>query len=164
MVLAVERLEDLEGTLVLDDRHYPVVIGTWWGRVGHRSIDAYYDWYDRQLARAEVEGTKLVVIVDGLDVAPTTAEIRRRFVHETDMRAEARRLCVASVLVVVRGAFLLGMIAAIVSLVRGGMRLSTFGEIRPALEQALTKLDAVGVPRPASLDPAAYVRPPRPAP
>jgi hypothetical protein len=159
LVLAVERHEDPEGTLVLDDRYYPVVIGTWWGRVGHGSIDAYYGWYDRQLARAGAEGIKLVVIVDGLDVAPTTAEIRRRFVRETDARAEARRRCVASVLVVARGAFLLGMIAAIVSLVRGGMRLSTFGEMRPALEQALTKLDAVGVPRPASLDPRTYARP-----
>jgi hypothetical protein len=159
LVLAVERHEEPEGTLVLDDRHYPVVIGTWWGQVGHRSIDAYYDWYDRQLARAGVEGVKLVVVVDALDVAPTTAEIRRRFVHETDVRAEARRRCVVSVLVVARGAFLLGMIAAIVSLVRGGMRLSTFGEIRPALEQALTKLDAVGVSRPASLDPWTYARP-----
>lgn len=159
MVLAIERHEDPEGTLVLDDRYYPVVIGTWWGRVGHASIDAYYAWYDRQLARAGAEGIKLVVVVDALDVAPTSAEIRRRFVHETDVRAEARRRSVASVLVVVRGAFLLGMIAAIVSLVRGGLRLSTFGEMGPALEQALAKLDAQGVPWPASLDPRAYVRP-----
>lgn len=64
---------------------------------------------------------------------------------------------------VVRGALLLGMVAAIVTLVRGGIRLSTVGEPSVALERALAKLDGAGVVRPAGLDPAGYERPPRPA-
>ena len=160
VVAGLERHEHPRGQLALDDRFWPVVIGTWHGEIEHRHIDAYYAWYDRQLARAEAEATKVLVIVDALEVAPTSAEIRRRFIHETDVREAVRRR-VVGVFVVVRGPFLLGMVASIVRLVRGGLRLSTFGDVRTALERAVVKLDGVGVARPAALDPAAYVRPRR---
>jgi hypothetical protein len=157
----LERHADATGVVALDDRWFPVVIGTWLGDIDHRKIDAYYAWYDRQLARAEAEGTKVVVMVDSVEATPVPTEIRRRFIHETNVRAEVRQRCVASVLVVVRGAFLMGIVASVVTMVRGGVRLSTFADMPSALERALVKLDALGVPRPAGLDPKTYVRPVR---
>ena len=156
----LERHVEPTGVVALDDRWFPIVIGTWLGDIDHSSIDAYYAWYDRQLARAELERTKLVLMVDALEATPVSTELRRRFVHETKLREEVRRRCVGSVFVVVRGPFLLGIVASVVSLVRG-LRLSTFGDMPSALERALVKLDGAGVPRPAGLDPKAYVRPRR---
>jgi hypothetical protein len=149
------------GAVTLDDRWFPVVIGTWWGELGP-CIDAYYAWYDRQLARARAEGTTLVLVIDGLEVQRPTGEVRKRFVAESDARAEVNRERVAGMFVVVRGAFLLGALASVVTLVRGGLRLSSASDVATALERGLAKLDHAGVPRPPGLDPRAYVRPSRP--
>lgn len=151
---------DATGVVALDDRWFPIVIGTWLGDIGHPGIDEYYAWYDRQLARAELEGVKLVLMVDALEATPVSTELRRRFIHETNVRDAVRRRCVGSVFVVVRGPFLLGIVASVVSLVRG-LRLSTVGDMPSALERALVKLDGAGVPRPAGLDPKTYARPVR---
>lgn len=150
------------GTVAMDDRWFPIVIGTWWDEVEPALLDAYYAWLDRQLARARQEGTRLALVIDARGVTRLTATIRRRFVHETDVREAVLRERVVGMFVVVRGALLLGMVAAIVTLVRGGLRLSTVSEPSAALERSLTKLDGAGVARPAGLDPRSYAAPPRP--
>lgn len=149
------------GAVAMDDRWFPIVIGTWWGEVEPALLDSYYAWFDRQLARAREEGTQIALVFDARGVTRTTAAIRRRFVHETDIREAMLRERVVGMFVVVRGALLLGMVAAIVTLVRGGLRLSTVGEPSAALERALAKLDHAGVARPAGLDPRSYAPPPR---
>lgn len=150
------------GAMTLDDRWFPIVICTWWGDVGP-CIDAYYVWYDRQLARARVEGTKLVLIIDGLEVQRPSGDVRRRFIAESDARQAVNRERAAAMFVVVRGAFLLGAVASVVSLVRGGLRLSSAGDVPTALARGLVKLEHAGLPRPPGLDPKAYQRPTRPA-
>ena len=147
------------GSVVMDDRWFPVAIATYWGEVEPALLDTYYAWFDRQLARAREEGTRIALVFDARGVTRTTAAIRRRLVHETDVREALVRERVVGMFVVVRGALLLGMVAAIVTLVRGGLRLSTVGEPAAALERALARLEGAGVARPAGLDPRSYAPP-----
>jgi hypothetical protein len=158
-VPGLERHDDQGGAVVVDDRFYPVLIGTWLGTMSPAIIDHYYAWYDRQLARAAAEGIELVLVSDALDVHRPTGETRARLVRETDAREAVIRERVVGLFVVVRGALLLGMVASIVQRVRGGLRMSTFRDMPTALERALLKLDHRGVPRPAGLDPRRYTRP-----
>lgn len=160
MVIVLERHEDAGGSLALDDRWFPLVIGTWWGEIGPEMMDVYFGWYDRQLARARAEGTKLALVIDALAVKGPSGAMRRRFVAESGAREAVNREQVASMQVVVRGAFLLGVLASVMSLVRG-LRVSSTGDVATALERSLARLDLAGVPRPAGLDPTAYATPPR---
>lgn len=147
----------------MDDRSFPVVIGTWWGEVAPAQLDVYYAWFDRQLARARAEGTMMALVIDARGVSRANGAMRRRFAQETDARDALLRERVVGIFVVVRGALLLGMIAAIMSVVRGGLRLSSVSEPATALERAFVKLELAGVARPPGLDAKAYQRPPRPA-
>lgn len=158
----LEHHVDREGSVTMDDRWFPVVIGTWWGDIAP-CIDAYYAWYDRQLSRAHAEGVKLLLVIDALDVTRPTSAVRKRFVTESDARAAVNRERVAGMFVVVHGAFLMGVLASVVTLVRGGLRLSSAGDVPTALARGLMKLDLAGVPRPPGLDAKAYQRPSRPA-
>jgi uncharacterized protein YjeT (DUF2065 family) len=153
---------DREGAVTMDDRWFPVVIGTWWGDMAP-CIDAYFGWYDRQLSRAQAEGVKLVLVVDGLDVTRPTSAVRKRFVAESEARAAVNQARVVGMFVVVHGAFLMGVLASVVTLVRGGLRLSSAGDMPTALARGLVKLDLAGVARPPGLDAMAYQRPSRPA-
>lgn len=159
----LERFGNGAGSLALDDRWFPVVIGTWWGEIDAAAMDAYFAWYDRQLTRARREGVKLALVIDALGVARPSGATRRRFVAESDAREAANRELVASMFVVTKGAFVLGTLAAVASLVRGTLRLSSANDMTTALERSLARLDHAGVPRPAGLDPAAYVSPSRDA-
>lgn len=158
----LEHHVDREGALTMDDRWFPVVIGTWWGDIAP-CIDAYFAWYDRQLSRAQAEGVKLVLVVDALDIRRPTSAARKRLVTESDARAAVNQARVAGMFVVLHGAFLMGVLASVVTLVRGGLRLSSVSDVPTALGRALVKLDLAGVPRPPGLDATAYQRPRRPA-
>lgn len=148
--------------VTMDDRWFPVLISTWWGETQVTQVDAYYAWMDRQVARAQAEGSKLVLVADARGVTRSSSVSRRHSAQQTDAREETLRERVLGTCVVVRGAFLLGIIAAFVGVLRRGVRVSSFGEPAAALERALVKLDQAGIPRPPGLDPHAYERPPRP--
>jgi hypothetical protein len=155
----LEHHEGPTGVVALDDRWFPVVIATWWGEIVSEHVEAHYAWYDRELARAASEGSKLVAVNDILELQRVAGAIRRRFAEETDAREDELRENVVGIFVVARRALWLGMAAAVVSMVGGGLRISSFGDMPSALERALVKLDHASVPRPAGLDPATYVRP-----
>lgn len=158
-VPALELHEDREGAVFVDDRHHPVIIGTWQHGMSAELIERYYAWYDRQLDRAAAEGKPIVLVFDALDVRRPTGEMRTRLVHETDAREARIRKNVAGIFVAARGALLLGMVASVIQRVRGGLKMSTVGDMHTALERALLKLDHAGVSRPIGLDPRAYERP-----
>ncbi len=157
----LERHEEPTGGVVLDARWFPVVIGTWWGEPSPALLDALYAWVDRMLERAREEGTKVVLVFDALDVTRASSAMRRRLAAESDARQGLLRERVLGIFVVVRGAFVLGLVAAILSIVRPSMRLSSFASPEAALERALVKLLHARVPFPVGLDPRAYVRPSR---
>jgi hypothetical protein len=156
-----ERYHDPAGALALDDRWFPVVIGTWWGEIGPGMMDAYFGWYDRQLARAREEQTKIALVIDALEIVRLSGEMRRRFIAESDLREGPNREHVASMCVVLRGALLRGILASVATLVRGALRVSSAGDVLTALERSLARLDHAGVARPAELDPRSYAAPPR---
>jgi len=155
----LERHGDAGGAVTLDARWFPVVIATWSGTTDVGHVDTYNAWLDAQVARARRERTRIALINDGLDSVRPSAAVRQRFVASSRTRAVEQRDCVVSSFVVVRGAFLLGVIASVLSMLGIGVRLSTVADTRVALERSLARLDALGVPRPAGLDPASYVRP-----
>jgi hypothetical protein len=150
-----------KGGLILDDRWFPVVIGTWWGELSPELIVSYFGWYDGQLARARSEGTKISLITDGLDVQRPSGEARKSLAIESQVREAANRELVVSTYVVVHGALLLGVLASVMSVFRGGLRISSTSDMVTALERTLARFDQAGLPRPAGLDPATYVRPSR---
>ncbi len=148
-----------EGQLALDERYFPVVIATWSGTVYPDGVTQYYRWYDGMLQRAADEGVKLESITDGLDVGRVPSGIRARFIEQTNARAEEIRDHVDFVMVVAQRAFLLGFIASVLYRMRWGVRMSSFGDIRSALERAQQRMDAANLPRPTGFDPASYERP-----
>lgn len=150
------------GGLVLDDRWFPIVIGTWYGEVGSELIDTHFTWYDRQLARARSEGTKLGLITDGLEVWRPGAEARKHLMSASQAREAANRELAASIFVVIHGALLLGVLASVMSVFRRGVRISSTSDMVTALARTLLRLDQAGIQRPMDIDPATYVRPPKP--
>ncbi|MCA9652072.1 MAG: hypothetical protein KC501_19300 [Myxococcales bacterium] len=149
------------GELVLDERFFPVVITTWFGEIRSATIEYCYRWLDQMLARARDEGSKLVVVVDVLEVLRPSAVLREGFVHETNARADALERSHACTIVAARGPVMLGSISAVVWMLRGGIRVTTARDVPQALERGLRRLDALGMPRPPGLEPRRYERPQR---
>lgn len=144
---------------MLDDRYFPVVVATWVGEVTDQGVDAYFRWVDRVLRRAAAEGVAVVPITDLRQARGQVATaLRHRFVEEADRREAMTREYVDQVMVVAQGAHVLGLVAFILRRMRRGVRLSSCGDLRSALQRALQRLDLAGVTRPSWLDPASYER------
>ncbi|MEM7158461.1 MAG: hypothetical protein AAF799_36820 [Myxococcota bacterium] len=160
---AVEHHDSGDGSLILDDRLFPVVLGTWIGEIDVSMVELYYGWLDGMIERAESEHTRIVTVTDGLDARRPRGEVRRAFAEHTDARQASMDRAVIGTVVATRGPVLLGAVAAVFWMMRGGPRLLTTSDMPKALERTRKILVANGVRPPRDFDPSRYERPPRPS-
>jgi len=159
-LVGVQRHEHSRGAIVVDDRWFPILIGTWFGESVSSSLDVFYRFYDEQLDRAAAEGIDMVLVTDALDVLRPSSEIRERFARETALREPRIQRHVLGSIVATRGGVVQAVVAWLVHR-RRGLWIASVRDMPAALERALAKLDQAGVPRPLGLDPRGYERPPR---
>jgi hypothetical protein len=143
--------------VVVCDDHFPVVIATWFGKPDVETINFYFEWQARRLARARDEETKVVTIIDVLDTERPPASVRKTLADQSEaILGEFDELIVHS-WVVVDNVLVRGALTAISWITP--MRISTSRRTREALEEGCRALLSAGIGLPSSLDPASYQRP-----
>lgn len=144
-------------SLVLDSRHFPVVIGTWFGTPNREAVTAATTWLRTIAHRAAEEDIGFVLVSDmSMIVSKPDAELRASLAQgldEADASAPGHFLAMR---VVVRSAIMRGIIAMILWLLRRNVRLATVATLTTALTQVKLALHNAGTAPPASLDPQTY--------
>ena len=111
------------------------MIGTWIGEIDVSLVEKYYQWLDLQIERADAEHTRIVTVTDGLDASRPRGDVRRAFAESTDRRQASMDRTVIGTVVATRGPVLLGAVAAVFWMMRGGPRLLTTSDMPKALER-----------------------------
>ncbi len=158
----VHRFEDAAGSLVFDERYYPVLVATWQGSATAGAIEHYFLHNDRNLRIAIASGQHFAMINDAAKAARPDAQARALIAKYTQRMkdelgaADALR---AANFVVVTNALVRGALTAIGWIV-GGMDHEYASSVEDALERSRALLAARGVSWPEDLSPSGYALPP----
>src|SRR5689334_18070861 len=82
------RVEDRGASVVLDDRHWPVIFSTWFGEPTVALIDKYFEAHEANLTRAKNEKTQFVLVTDTFATARPSPAARKRIADLTEARLE----------------------------------------------------------------------------
>jgi hypothetical protein len=71
-------LDDGDAAIVIDERAWPFVTGTWFGSATESVVTAYFARADAQIERAKAAGQRLAMLTDTYATKPPSATVRRR--------------------------------------------------------------------------------------
>jgi hypothetical protein len=151
-----------EVALHLSARHFPVLVATWFGVPNPEIIARYSDWLDGMGARAEVEGTKLVILGDTTELEGRPGpEVRRAMANALE-RLQARHPGrVVGITTIIGQPMMRAVITMVLAITRQKVNLKPVKDVQQALARTFELLDEAAIPRPAGLD-STYRRPARP--
>jgi hypothetical protein len=147
------------GTVIVDDRFFPVLISTWSGRANETTVRAFFEWSQRQMQRARKEGVKILQISDATDAERPDPVTRRLLAELTDLQGDEAADLNYTSLVVLENPVIRGAMTAIGWLTRRKLELVAVADMPTAIRRAREELTKAGVKPPADLDPGSYVRP-----
>lgn len=153
-------LSDDRGSVVVDDRHLPLLICTWTGVPNESVLRGYFGQLATTMARAREQGQRVVMVTDARNTGRPPPTVRRVF-SELYVRHLERFSDVQLTpnYVAFDSALLRGTITAINWISNNSLDIESTRELRTALEAGLGRLDSYGIARPAGLDPTSYVAP-----
>lgn len=153
--------EDGNASMVVDDRHLPILIVTYRGTTTERMVREYFAWMGPLYGRLAQTGDRMALITD-VSAASRPSPVVRRLISEfyDHHRANQRTVCVAD-LAVVHSAVVRGAITAIQWLTRSDFNVTLASDLAEACALAGQALRDAGVEPPTGLDPATYTPPVR---
>lgn len=149
--------------LHLDARAFPVLVVTWFGSPSAEAVERYTAWLERMGARAEAEGTKLVIVGDttrlderpGPDVRTVMAAAIDRLQHRHPGTFLGGSMIVAQPV-------MRAVLFMVLALTRRKLDMQPVKDLEHAFTRSFGLLEAAGIGRPAGLDPASFRSPARP--
>lgn len=147
------------GVVGLEDRHYPILVGTWVGQATVAQCREFTRWHDAQVRRALASGDRLISISDSLESVRPDANVRRCFADWIAGQPQAYRDASVLTLAVLDSALIRGALTAIAWIREEARQIVPVASMEHALEVALRTLDEHGIARPEGLQPGTYVRP-----
>lgn len=149
--------------LHMEARWFPVLVATWFGTVSVRAVEHYVAWLERMGARAEVEGTRLVILGDitRLEQRPGP-DVRAAMAAAIDglVTRHPKRFLGGSTIVgqpIMRAVLLM-----VLALTRRSLDMRPVKDLGEGIARSFALLEAAGIPRPPGLDAATYRTPARP--
>lgn len=151
-------LEEGDASLVLDSRHFPVVIARPVGAFTESFVDHYYlKWRNPLAERASAEGKEIVVIFDFSQGKSPPATIRKRAGDYSKNDPQVKGL--STTVIVVNNPLLRGVITAMIWMAGSDNVKTAFAaNIEDALTRGLNELSGAGHDLP-DIDPKTYTCP-----
>ncbi|MEM9459289.1 MAG: hypothetical protein AAGF11_34235 [Myxococcota bacterium] len=161
VVADIEYFSSPGTSLVLDDRHFPVLIATWLGKASIEAAQALGDWVRRMAARAVQQDVGFVLVYDSTQLeAKPSAKLRAFMARDLDaLDASACGDRFLGVLVRAEDKLLRSKVAMLTWLLTRRVRITTMNSMESALLQAKLMLESAGYVPPAQLEPSRYERP-----
>lgn len=157
----VVTVSDETTAAVIDFRHFPVVVTTFWGASTEKLMREYFSAMNRFHATLQ-PGERYVGVADGSESKRPDAVARKVIAELTDAnQEEIKSWCIESYTVVTSG-LVRGAVTAIQWLTQKKWDLELVPSMDEAFDKARATLEGAGLPWPESLDPASYVRPTSP--
>jgi hypothetical protein len=160
----VQTFKSDRGALVMDVRHPPIVIATWFGKASIDTVEAFFHVSMAAYREAIARGTPHVLITDTVDSDMPDAAIRAHIAELT--KAQNETLAATADLnygsyVVISNPIIRGALTAI-GWLTGGMDNVNVSSCTEAIARAKEDYEARGGRWPASLTADGYTRPTRP--
>ena len=153
----IEYFSSPDTSLVLDDRHFPVVIATWLGKSSIDAAQALGDWLRRVATRAATEDVGFVLVYDSTQLEPKpSAKLRAFMAHDLDALDESSCGRFLGVLVRAEDKLLRSKVAMLTWLLTRRVRITTMNSMESALVQAKLVLESAGFAPPTHLEPSRY--------
>ncbi len=149
-----------EGSVVLDDRHFPVIITKWIGTLTEDQMRAYFEHTAQLLGRAKMEGLKVLQVSDATETERPPATVRKAISELNDVQTEHfGDVVLKPNYVAMDNVLLRGTVTAINWISRNALDVEAHRDMPSTLEAALARLDSEGQARPPGLDPKTYRSP-----
>ena len=152
-VSGIEHLVEGDCGIVVDDRHFPVVVSTWYGDPTEAIVRRYFDWLSGIIERSRSESVPYVLITDATYAKRPQPSVRQVVAELTDAMPPYTAEINIGNYVVVESALIRGALTAMQWISRQTWTSVTV----PSCEDA--DLARAGQPAPAGLHPDTYTRP-----
>lgn len=146
----------------MDDRLWPIVIATWFGRPSENLVEQYFGMHERCLRRAREERTKVVIVTDTFATERPSPVARKRIVELTQTFAADGKAYVLEAYIIIENPVIRGVVTALAWVYPQMSETHHVASLGVALERARLSLLEAGVAPPADLVSSAYGRPARP--
>lgn len=150
------RFSSLEGSILLDEQHFPMILQRWEGAVTVDIVRDHFTYSIALLERARRENVAICVVLDASDAARPTSIVRKFIADRADEIAAQWPELLRPTRVVVQSAPLRGVITALGWLSRGALQLASYPSRVTAIRAGIAHLESVGCPTPEAFDPATY--------
>ena len=153
------RVREGKCTIVVDERHWPVVFSTWFGEPNAAAVTRYFEKHAGLLARARQAKSGFVIVNDTKFTGRPSGKVRRLIADETNaLPADAMALTLGTV-IVVESAIIRAIVTALTWILPSMKDSVVAGDLRAGIERAFLMLDERRVPRPPDLSAGGYRRP-----
>jgi hypothetical protein len=143
--------EDGDAAIVIDERSWPIITGTWFGATTETLVTQYFAHSAAQLARAGVGQRRIVILTDTYATKPPSAKVRQRIGELSRTQVEASRPRVLANYTVIESALIRGVVTALSWIDPSMADTKNVPSFEAGLAGALAELKAAGIPVPARL-------------
>lgn len=148
--------------IVCDDRHYPVLLLTFYGAASASGVRQYFRWMHTQADRALRERIALAAVMDSGLAGVPDAETRRVIAEEaTELNARIPTTLRWHTPIVVENRLMRGVLQTL-SWLQGDLTMEYVQSRADAFESARAHFAKHGIAVPSTLDARLNERPPRP--
>lgn len=148
---------DGEASIIIDERHHPVIVTTWFGEATIDTVDQYYDWLGPRLAKARARGERLVLLNDTFAVERPTPMVRKRLAEKTKAQNQDHGRAMVGSVVVIESALIRGAVTALGWILPSLADSEFVGSLEEAIDRSIAILDREGIRAPSGL--RSYRRP-----
>ncbi|EDM73663.1 hypothetical protein PPSIR1_39220 [Plesiocystis pacifica SIR-1] len=157
--MRLEMSQDGDSVLLLDARHFPIVICKWEGPPTEALASEYIDWLGLMIERAEFYETRLIHVIEASKIGRPGAIARRILADGAAERKamHAEKGAVIATYLNPDSAIVRGILAVIRwSLGTDGYELNLTESLRASVTAAVERLAEAGVEAPPDLNPVFY--------
>jgi|LNFM01.1.fsa_nt_gb hypothetical protein len=160
----METIYDGDGDVVVcEDRHYPILVNTYYGAATQRSVRQYFRWLHTQAERGLKDGLALAFVSDGGLAGVPDADTRRLIAElATDLNAKIPPQLRWYTVIVVESRVVRGVLNTL-NWLQGDLQMDYVSSRADAFARAREHLLKRGIALPSTVDSLTTTRPQRPA-
>jgi hypothetical protein len=149
--------------VVCEDRHYPIIVNTYYGAASPSSARQYFRWLHEQAERGVKDGLSLAFVSDGGLAGVPDADTRRLIAElATELNTKIPPQLRWYTVIVVENRLVRGVLNTL-SWLQGDLQMDYVDSRAEAFTRARAHLVKRGIALPATVDSLNNTRPPRPA-
>ncbi len=156
MPVVPELFSSSQGSILGDERHFPLILQRCSGAATIEVVRDHFDFSLPLLQRARAQNLSVSVVLDACEADRPSSIVRKSIAERADAIAAQWPELLRPTRVVIQSAPLRGVLTALSWLSRGALQLASYPTRASAIRAGLAHLQSVGTAAPTELDPNVY--------